>query len=277
MSILKKCVRFLCLLFAFITIQCAQSTSSEENATVNFTIEDPLDSVLNNDTIQTQSKVVSTIKKLPSWPTNPVVKKGKRYPFDNASKDPSFFAFREKLYDSVIENDLTFLSAIVHNDIKFSFGAENGKEDFFKAWNLDSNPERSPLWHELEEILVLGGGFSVFDKIGFYAPYIYVLDDIEDPFTQVVIIGENVRLRDQPSSKGKVIGSLSWDLADLLSEESSIEETINGETHLWQKVKSVNGETGYVYGKYIRSPIDFRAGFKQYDGRWMMDLFIAGD
>ncbi len=274
---LKKCAPFFYLFFFYLFLQCSPSSKEHDNSEGNLTKNDSSGFVAKVDSSAINSSPVSAVKKLPTWPSKAKTVKGKRYPFDEATNDLSFVAFREKLYQAINEKDLEFLASIIHDDIKFSFGAEHGKDDFLQTWQLGTNPESSLFWSEMKEVLMLGGGFLSFNKTSFYAPYIFILKDIEDPYSQAVIVGENVRLRDQPHRQGKIIGSLSWDLVEVIYEEGSIEEIINGETHFWQKVKNASGEAGYVYGKYIRSPIDFRAGFSQYDGKWMMDLFIAGD
>ncbi len=255
-------------------LQCTPPTTTKDNnpSTQHDSIElnQQPDSIVKLSTI-------SSKEKLPVWPEKAKKAKGKRYPFDEGKKDAEFVSFREKLFQAVLKKDTGFLSSIIHDNIKFSFGVENGKEEFLKAWKLDSNPSQSGFWKELETVLQLGGGFAEYRKIGFYAPYIFVLEDIEDPFEEAIIIGERVRLRDQPSGKSKITGSLSWDLVNLVQHDEYVEETIGGETYPWIKVKTNSGETGFVFGKYVRSPIDFRAGFAKYDGKWMMDLFIAGD
>lgn len=274
---IKKYIPYLSVLFACLVLQCSQAPSTDKLPESTSPLEESPGLSEKKDSIPSGSISNSLDKKLPAWPLIAKKSPGKRFPFDQASKDPSFVVFREKLFQAAIEKDLDFLSSIVHDDIKFSFGAEHGKADFLKTWKLDSAPENSDFWSELEEVLMLGGGFSEFSKRGFYAPYVFVLEDIDDPYSQAVIIGENVRLRDQASSKGKIIGSLGWDLVEIIYEDELPEETINGETHFWQKVKTAQGQTGFVYGKYTRLPIDYRAGFSQYDGKWMMDLFVAGD
>ncbi|HSE31218.1 MAG TPA: hypothetical protein VLA93_06545 [Pyrinomonadaceae bacterium] len=38
-----------------------------------------------------------------------------------------------------------------------------------------------------------------------------------------------------------------------------------------------DGQSGYMAEEFIRSPIDYRAGFAKQEGRWVMIFFIAGD
>ncbi len=218
-----------------------------------------------------------TIPPLPSWPENAKSQKGKRFPFDEAVKDASLVTFRNQVYQAAWGKDLDKLLSFIADDIKFSFGAESGKADFIKAWQLDNKPEESALWGELLAILKLGGGFGNWDPDHFYAPYIFVLEDIDDPYTGAIVTGENVRLRAGPSSKSDILGSLSWDLVEIQDQAEYANETIGGESHVWQKVKTAKAETGFVYEKYLRTPVDYRAGFVKKDGKWIMNLFIAGD
>ena len=259
------------IVFPFL-IQCSQPDSTDNNSKKEAFPKDSLELTQIKETTPPKET-----KKLPSWPLNAKSETGKRYPFDQGQKIPEFASFRENLYQAVLQKDLIFLRSVIHEEIKFSFGAENGKADFLKTWQLDSDPKISDFWSELETVLSLGGAFFDETENSFYAPYIFMLEDIDDPYTQAVIIGEKVRLREEPSSKAKIINSLNWNLVEFVNQDEYTEETINGETHFWQKVKTTNNETGFVFGKYVRSPIDFRVGFSKNEGKWMITLFIAGD
>ena len=264
---------FLSLLALFFCTNCKTSTSEHND-------EKPISSTTDSTQVSQppgNSPSTTTIKKLPEWPSQAKSEQSKRYPFDEGTNNPDFATFREKLYEATIQKDIKFLSEIIHLDIKFSFGAENGKTDFLKSWQLDKKPNESMFWKELETILSLGGAFWDETKNSFCAPYVFMLDDIDDPYNQAVIVGEKVRLREQPNSNAKITSSLSWDLVEFVDQEDFVEETINGETHPWKKIKTSTNQVGYVFAKYIRSPIDFRAGFSNKEGQWMMDLFIAGD
>jgi len=212
-------------------IQCDSVSSSETAADNELSLKD---SIEEQPPIAKPSK--SGHQKLPNWPLKPKNVKGKRLPFDEGPKDKSFVSFREKLYEAILEKDIIFLQSILHDDIKFSFGSENGKEDFLKTWNLSEVPEYSNFWAEMEDLLHLGGAFSDKNNASFYAPYLFMLEDIDDPFTQSVVVGEKVRLRDKASSSGKIITTLNWNLVEFVHQEEQVEETISGEKHFWQKV-----------------------------------------
>jgi hypothetical protein len=42
-------------------------------------------------------------------------------------------------------------------------------------------------------------------------------------------------------------------------------------------IETLGGKKGYVKGEFVRSPIDYRAGFDKVDGKWKLRLFLARD
>ncbi len=216
--------------------------------------------------------------RLPGWPAREASDRTKLYPFDEAAKLPDFKAFRDTFYQAVVDKNVDYLLSRTSDHIKFSFGDDAHKEAFIKAWKLHRAPKSSQLWQELKTILELGGGFFENDSKRFIAPYLFVTEKIEDAFTEGAVLGKNVRLRAAADSGSEILESLTYDKVRLpVTSMAPVEETINGERHPWLKAVTAEGTEGYVYGKYIRIPIDFRAIFEQQNGRWMMVAFVAGD
>ena len=202
---------------------------------------------------------------------------GKFTPYDEATKDPSLMKFRARLWKAIQEKDVAFLTDALDQNIKIGFGDNNGKKAFIQQWQLYSNPKNSNLWQELGNVLKLGGAFGQHSNYQFCAPYVSDLEDIEDPFEEGIIIGEGVRLRAHPNSKGKVLKNLSWEKVGLLMQVDAQKEVIGGEEHYWQKVITSEDLEGFVYGKFIRTPVDYRAWFEKKDEQWKMTSFLAGD
>ena len=63
-------------------------------------------------------------------------------PIDQAASQPDFFTFRAHLQAAVARRDIPAILAVVHKDIKNSFGGDNGIEEFKKKWELEK--ENSP-------------------------------------------------------------------------------------------------------------------------------------
>jgi len=214
---------------------------------------------------------------LPDWPLEERTERGKLYPFDEAPKNPDFEAFRLKLYRAVLDKDVDFIKGIVDEDIKISYGIENGYADFFTMWKLNEQPDSSMFWYEMQRVLELGGGFQGDKMTTFIAPYLHLTTAVDDPYATGAIIGEGVRLRAEPSMQAEVLASLSFDKIEYLPQKNPVRATIDGTTDIWEKVQLADGTEGYVFGKFVRSPIDFRAGFEKTDEDWTLTFFVAGD
>ena len=112
------------------------------------------------------------------------------------------------------------------------------------------------------------------------APYLFnsFPDDI-DAFTHMAIFGNNVNLRERPSKDAPIVETLSYNIVTIDYENSvKVESALEGEgSFQWYKVETLGGKKGFVKSEFVRSSIDFRAGFEKKRGVWKMVFFIAGD
>lgn len=187
-------------------------------------------------------------------------------PVDEAVTVPDFFAFRSRLQSAVARRDAVALVAVLHPGIKLSFGGDSGVEDFHKLWRPGSTDTR--LWETLASVLSLGGAFAVDGS--FTAPYVFAhWPRTLDAFDHLAVIGTGVRLRKTPSLSGEILASLDFSIVALAEAWDPEAE--------WVKVGLKDGRTGYIQGRYLRSPLDYRIRFERVDGRWQATLFLAGD
>ena len=201
----------------------------------------------------------------------------KLYPIDEASQNADFESFRNELLEAVKQKDLEFLKEHIDENIKYSFGANDKITGFLKEWNLNTNPNESRLWDELNKVLLLGGTFNDNEKTLFTAPYVFTKfpEDI-DAFQYLAIIDENVKIYTDSDINSKIEGELNYSIVKLLERDDKPIE-INGETTSWIKVETLSGNSGFILDKYARSPIDYRASFKNINGTWKLMFFVAGD
>ncbi len=212
-------------------------------------------------------------------PTYQAEAEGKLYPVDEAPLDTAFFVFREQLRESVRNKDVMAVLSMIDTNIQIGFGAENGQSAFVKQWELGT-PEQnaaSPLWQILGDVLDKGGTFTL-DADVFFAPYVYsTWPEQYDPFEYAALTGEGVRLRSQPGLKSQVLATISYDIVRVLTfgEEDDV---IDGKAYTWDQVELSDGKQGYIYGQFLYQPVNWRAGFQRgTDGRWLMNMFLAGD
>lgn len=189
-------------------------------------------------------------------------------PLDEASKDPSFLAYREKLLGALKTKDTDALQPLVDPKIRTTFGEGGGWEDFKKQWKLPAND--SPLWTELTTILSHGGSFEdVMDVRRFCAPYVYSdwPEDL-DSFEYLAVIGDDVPLYESASAASKVVATLNHDIV------RSLEGMGRGE---FRHVELSDKKQGWIRRDQARSPIEYRACFTKAGGDWRMNLLVAGD
>jgi len=197
---------------------------------------------------------------------------GKLYPIDEAPKDPSFQAFRTRLIEAVKNRDAKFILSILDPKILNSFGGDGGVKEFKEMWTPD-NPN-SELWDILIGVLSMGGSFNLKNKNEFCAPYVYSQFPELDAFDHSVIIGEQIRVREQPGLTSPAVATLSYDIVAVADPST---EPVEKDGHSWIAIKLSNGKTGFVSKQFIRSPIDYRACFTKKRGMWGMVTLVAGD
>jgi len=211
-------------------------------------------------------------------PVESIREAGKLYPVDEAPLDTAFFVFRENLRRAVAERNILGVMEAVDENIKASFGSENGLADFVRLWGLESEEktQQSELWAVLGKVLEGGGAFQQ-GRRQFTAPYVSsTWPEQYDTFTHAAITGAGVRLRSAPSLNSRTLTQVSHDIVELLGKTAET-ETVNGLTAPWAQVRTLDGTEGYVWSGFVASPIDFRAIFREEDGRWKMSVLVAGD
>lgn len=211
-------------------------------------------------------------------PSRHLIEAGKLYPVDEAPLDTAFFVLQQDLINAIERKDIFRVMACLDPQIKVGFGEENGIDAFIKNWGLRTQEDiqKSELWAVLGDVL-RGGGIFQDNGRRFVAPYVYAAwPDTYDAFTHLAVTGEGVRLRQTPNSNGPILTMVNYDIVGSLGFSDNT-ETIGGETYPWAHIKTLSGTEGYVWGKFVRSPISYRAGFEQRDGRWKMVFLVSGD
>lgn len=186
-------------------------------------------------------------------------------PVDEAAADQNFGAFRTQLLQAVDRKDKAFILSIVSANILNSFGGDGGIAEFEQDWRLDQ--EDSLFWKEFGTVLRMGGGFEGPDS--FTAPYVSShWPQHLDAFQNVAITGRDVSVRAAPSAEAAVIDTAS---------HQTVPTVGSYRTDDWVYIGLDDGRAGYVHKSSVRSAIDYRARFSRRDGRWWLDVFVAGD
>ena len=199
--------------------------------------------------------------------------------YDDAPKDATLFAFRNNLLKSVQAHDVKAVLDVLDPTVLSGFDGEEGVDAFKARWKLNDKPEASALWKELGEALRLGGKINKGqNEIYFIAPYSYfALPEEYDPIDYGLAVGEGVNVRSKPDENAEVVQKVGRIIVRLYDEQNPKVATIGNETLPWRKVGLPDGKAGYIWGKFVRSPNDYRVGFSNRSGQWKMIYFVAGD
>jgi hypothetical protein len=195
-------------------------------------------------------------------------------PSDEGQQDPSFHAFRQRLLEAISRKDAKYLLSIVDPNIQITFGGDEGIQAFRELWRPED--VNSEIWNTLAQLLRLGGTFGE-SKDEFWAPYVFSrFPDDYGGFDFSAIIAKDVRVRSEPNEKAPMITSLFYDIVLNLSSGDP-PELKNKADSVWVRIRLPDGREGFVSAQFIRSPTDYRAGFKKTGGKWLLTHLVAGD
>ncbi len=188
-------------------------------------------------------------------------------PVDEAASDPTLVAFRQQLLDAVHRRDRDVLLSAIDPDIRTTFGPGGGIEDFRKQWSGDE------IWAVLEGVLTRGGTWQKGSEVKrFWAPYVFsAWPDGHDAFEELAVTANDVPLREAADPNSNVMATLRWDIVTRTDAQS----TTSGAPFM--KVRTADGREGWVETKYLRSPIDYRAGLVKTGEGWKIEALVAGD
>ncbi|MGH9457615.1 MAG: hypothetical protein ACRD2J_08255 [Thermoanaerobaculia bacterium] len=187
-------------------------------------------------------------------------------PVDEGESNASFAAFRRQLRDIVRRRDAEALLAIVDPNIRFSFGAGGGREEFAEEWNVRSGESR--LWGELGEILRLGGRFQ---GERFVAPYTFsAWPEGVDGFTHLAVICADAVARSRGSASSEAVARLDYHVLPIGPDDE-------GPGAAWRQVTLPDGREAWIDAGCVRSHVDYRAAFAPSGRGWLMEFFVAGD
>lgn len=199
--------------------------------------------------------------------------------FDDAPKDAALFTFRNNLLKAVQARDVKAVLDVLDPTVLSGFDGEEGIDAFKSRWKLNDKPEASELWKELGEALRLGGKINKGqNETYFIAPYsYYALPEEYDPIDYGLVVGEGVNVRSKPDENSDVVQKIGRIIVRLYDEQYPKVASIGNETFPWRKVGLPDGKIGYIWGKFVRSPNDYRVGFSNRSGKWKLIYFVAGD
>lgn len=203
---------------------------------------------------------------------------------DESTQSPDFAKFLDRTRQAVRDRDAKYIRSIVTPETKFSFGAQRSI-DYLNPENPNSS-----FWTSLEKALSLG---CSQESYGYSCPTVFQQFDNAvkknpsanlDAFSAIVVVGENVNVRSQPSSNSAAIATLTNEIVkyDIATFQNASDQDKSATLRLdnpkgWTPVILSDNRRGFVSSRYAYSPIGYRVLFSKSSGDWKMQAFVTGD
>ncbi|MEC7772517.1 MAG: SH3 domain-containing protein [Bacteroidota bacterium] len=201
---------------------------------------------------------------------------GEFYPPKVEISDYTLSRFLTELTLAVGKKDKDFILEHLDPHILNSFGGNGGIEEFTMYWDFKSDSTK--FWEVMENILLIGGpSFDASkDNNSYYLPFTFTdWPEQYDAFEHYLVLGNNVNVRSKPTTENsEVLGQLSYQIVKISDSEGEI----LSENNHWLNITTVdNGLSGFVYGKFLISPIGYRLGLIKTENGWKINMLVAGD
>lgn len=171
--------------------------------------------------------------------------------------------FRRALAAAVEARDADAFVELAAEDIKLDFGGGSGRAELKKRLLSEDRG----LWEDLAELLTLG--CSANKQGGLTIPWYFDQPAKGvDPFTGMIVTGEDVPLRSTPEERGDTLTTLSWDIVEISAVKPD---------EPFQKVETAGGDEGYIATDKLRSLLDYRLLAVSRNGSWRIVSLVAGD
>jgi hypothetical protein len=193
----------------------------------------------------------------------PPLARGRFAPRDECSTLEGAAAFRERIVQAIAARDTTAFVALAAEDIQLDFGGGSGTARLREQLDEPSGS----LWDDLAQLQTLGCAAN--GQGGMTLPWIFEQDTgVADPGAAMLVIGEDVPLRQSAAADSPIAGAVSWDVIEVIGFQPEAPA---------QQVKLADGTTGYLPTERLRSLLDYRLVASSRNGRWSVTSLIAGD
>lgn len=183
---------------------------------------------------------------------------------------PSLKKILGLLQGVVSQRDVSAFRQVMAESIKVSNGPlfDQSPIEFLQL----ENPE-SPAWGDLEVLLMLKGRFITPSETLYCKPHIHQAfpEWARGSPDYKVVINSDGKLHANPSLNDSLSRNISYEIVN-----SGITHNVDNQvSELWSKVKTFDGEVGYVKTAYLWGQYDPVLCFSQGSEGWAIEIFIS--
>ncbi len=201
---------------------------------------------------------------------------------DEAVSGSDFYQFRTQLREAVQNRNAPFVGSIIpETGLGIGFSVPQTRD------NLNLDDPQARFWLLLEKATKIGCAPAENPPAYNTDPgsEIWVCPNVAQAFARqvppppsaegvswqlerVVVVGENVNARSQPSVNSEAIATLSNEVVQL-DRDRQLPETFDP-IDSWTAIRLSDDREAYVYNSYVYSPLESRALFGQINGEWQL-------
>ncbi|MCT7984631.1 SH3 domain-containing protein [Laspinema sp. A4] len=201
---------------------------------------------------------------------------------DEAVPDSDFYQFRAQLREAVQNRNAEFVGSILpETGLAIGFSVPQTRE------NLNLDDPQGRFWLILEKAVAIGCARAenpppynidpgseiwvcpnVAQAFARQVPAPNAEEEVSWQVDRVVVVGDNVNARSQPSLESETIATLSNEVV-LLDRDRQLPETFDP-IDSWTAIRLSDDREGYVYNRYLYSPLESRALFGKINGEWQL-------
>ncbi|MBO0349073.1 SH3 domain-containing protein [Phormidium pseudopriestleyi FRX01] len=208
---------------------------------------------------------------------------------DEAVPGSDFYQFRAQLREAVQNRNAQFVGSIIPET-----GLTTGFSVLRTLENLNLDDPQGRFWLLLEKAVAIGcvpaenpstynidAGSEIWvcpnvaQAFARQVPAPNSEAEVSWPVDRVVVVGENVNARSQPSLDSEAIATLSNEVVQM-DRDRQLPETFDP-IDSWTAIRLRDDREGYVYNRYVYSPLESRALFGKINGEWQLLAMPGGE
>ncbi|MCT7967937.1 SH3 domain-containing protein [Laspinema sp. D1] len=222
-------------------------------------------------------------------PVAPPDSEGRLILEDEAVPGSDFYQFRAQLREAVQNRNAPFVQSVVPEaGLTLGFSVPQTRE------NLNLDDPQGRFWLILEKAIAIGcapaenppaynidAGSEIWvcpnvaQAFARQVPPPPSAEGVSWQLERVVVVGESVNARSQPSLDSEAIATLSNEVVQL-DRDRQLPETFDP-IDSWTAIRLSDDREGYVYNRYVYSPLESRALFGKINGEWQLLGMPGGD
>lgn len=198
---------------------------------------------------------------------------------DQSFRDLAFVKFKNQLTEAILDRDTAKLFPLLADEVHASDQCSYAPKSCFMDEFRHPGPDRDKLWNDLLKAVSFGFSHTVLNdavyriagraEVIFQAPsYLKSFDDKNQ--TQLLVLGQNVNIREKPTVYSKVLTQASFEALKYVDPLTTglRSDFYFDEGRQWYRVMLRDGRTGFIAEDFTSASLNRELSVKKINGEW---------